>query len=162
MPEPESLGCERPRGHTLLVKQWCALMVFSAIFIASAGCAAVGVALLGAGATAGAAHHINGINYRTFTRSLARTEAAAQAALNRMGIIVESTERADKLSVIKGSTPTLTIEVQLESLTAQSTRVRTVAYQHGGLMVDAATANEIIRQTEAALSSRPGSKKQRT
>lgn len=119
---------------------------------ALSGCAAVGVALLGAGATAGAAHHMGGVNFRTFTEPFVKVERAALAALQRMGITIESTEKVDdNTTLIRASTPARSIEVQLELLTPQTTRMKSVAYHAGGLLVDGATGSEIISQTEFSL-----------
>jgi hypothetical protein len=114
-------------------------------------CAAVGVALLGVGGTAGTSHHMGGVNYRTFTEPRGKVEVAAYAALKRMGIKVESTERQETTTMIKASTEARIIEVEIEALTPQTTRVRSVAYQYGGLLTDGATGGEIIQQTEVAL-----------
>jgi hypothetical protein len=128
------------------------IAVLSAVCASLSGCAAVGVALLGAGATAGATHHMGGVNARTFTEPFIRVELAALAALQRMGITVDSTEKIDdNVTLIKASTPARSIEVQIEVLTPQTTRIRSVAYQAGGLFVDGATGNEIISQTELGL-----------
>jgi|SRR5262245_32083160 len=126
-------------------------VTLGALCAALSGCAAIGVALIGAGATAGASHHISGINYRTFTEPLPKVESATHAALKRMGITIESTEKVENLTVIKAFTAARNIEVQLELLTPQATRMRSVAYQSGGIIVDAATGGEIISQTELAL-----------
>lgn len=119
------------------------------------GCASVGIALLGVGATAGATHHMNGIQYWTFTEPRRKVETAAQRALKQMGVAIVSTERLDDLTVIKGATAGRRIELEVEPLTARSTRMRSVAYQYGGIIVDAATGGEIIRQTQLALDRKP-------
>src|SRR5262245_61641724 len=87
-------------------------LVLSALCAALSGCVSVGVALLGAGATAGAAHHMGGVNSRTFTEPCAKVQLATVAALRRMGITVESTEQVDdNVTLIKASTPARNIEV---------------------------------------------------
>jgi Protein of unknown function (DUF3568) len=124
-------------------------VVLSALCSTLSGCAALAVALVGAGATAGASYQLSGINYRTFTEPMKKVESAVHAALTRMGITVDSTELVENVTVIKASTPARSIELKLEPLTAQTTRMRSVAYE--GIVVDGATGNEIINQTEVTL-----------
>jgi hypothetical protein len=63
---------------------------------------------------------------------------------------VVSTSRAESTEVIKASATDREIEVELEPLTSNATRMRTVA-KKGGLFYDSATSTEIILQTERVL-----------
>ena len=115
------------------------------------GCAAVGVTMLGVGAGLGAAHHLGGISYKTFTEPLPDVKRATIAALRRMAIEVSAVERMENGERIVAKAADRDIEIELESLSPQTTRMRSVARQDGGLLVDSATAVEIIIQTEKAL-----------
>ena|SRR5437899_2324732 len=119
------------------------------------GCAAAGLTLfgVGAGVSTGTAvsYTLDGTAYRTFTASMPKVETAALAALNRMGIVVkakDSTEQGGKL--IHASGADRDIEVELEVVSPNTTRIRTVAKQ-GTFFRDRATATEIILQTEKVL-----------
>ena len=66
-----------------------------------------------------------------------------------MGIKVDSREKVDNGEVIKATAKGMNIEITLESLTSNATRMRS-SVRHG-VVFDAATAAEIILQTEKAL-----------
>lgn len=118
------------------------------------GCAAVGLTLfgVGAGVSAGTAvsYTLDGVAYRTFTASLPKVEKATLTALSQMGIKVEGKEKAEDGRLIQASGAERQIEVQLEPISANTTRIRTVVKQ-GVFFKDRATATEIILQTERIL-----------
>ncbi len=115
-----------------------------------AGCDPLSMTLLGVGAGAGVNHQLNGIAYKTFTEPLPRVKRAAIMALNRMAIKVDTVEKTSGGEMIKAKAADRIIEVELESLTSNTTRLRTVA-RKDMLTVDSSTAVEIIVQTEKAL-----------
>jgi hypothetical protein len=127
--------------------------LFLSLFLS--GCAAIGLALLGVGAgvATGTAvsYTLDGTAYRTFTVPLPQLQTATLTALDRMGIKVEAKEKTDRGESIKASGADRQIEVELESISPKSTRMRTVAKQ-GVFFRDRATAIEIILQTENVLS----------
>lgn len=118
------------------------------------GCAAVGLTLfsVGAGVATGTSvgYTLDGIAYRTFTASLPQVENATRTALDRMGIKIEATSKVDQGKAIKAIASDREIEIELEMVSAKTTRIRTVAKQ-GLFFKDRATATEIIMQTEKAL-----------
>ena len=118
------------------------------------GCLTVGATLAGAGAGVAATHQLNGIHYRTFTEPLPPVEKATMAALKRMAIEVGSMERTSNGRIILAKASDRNIEIELESLTPKTTRMRSVARKNGGVIVDSATGVQIIIQTEKALASR--------
>jgi hypothetical protein len=113
-------------------------------------CDPVSLTMLGVGAGAGVAHELGGIAYKTFTDPLPKVKKAALTALSRMAVKVTSVEKTATGEVIKATAADRNIEVELEALTANTTRVRTVA-RRSTLLVDSSTAVEIIVQTEKAL-----------
>ena len=123
-------------------------------FLMLHGCAAVGLALfsVGAGVATGTSvgYTLDGIAYRTFTASLPQVENATRTALDRMGIKIEATSKVDQGKAIKAVASDREIEIELEMVSAKTTRIRTVAKQ-GLFFKDRATATEIIMQTEKAL-----------
>jgi len=130
-----------------------AILVFvSALYIS--GCASVGLTLFGvaAGTATGTsvAYTLDGIAYRTFTASLPQVENATRTALDRMGIKVDSTAKTEQGKAIKATSNDREIEIELEMVSAKTTRIRTVAKQ-GIFFKDRATAGEIIYQTEKVL-----------
>lgn len=117
---------------------------------ALAGCAGVALTAAGVGGGVAATHQMGGLAYRTFTAPLPRVRSAVQAALNKMAIKqgkMEKTSLGERIVTKAGDRH---IEIELEALTPNTTRVRAVARIEGGMVVDAATAVEIINQTELA------------
>lgn len=123
--------------------------VIAISFLISA-CDPVSLTMLGVGAGAGVAHELGGIAYKTFTEPLPRVKKAALTAMNRMAMKVSSIEKMDGGERIKATATDRNIEVELEALTANTTRIRTVA-RRGSWLTDSSTAVEIIVQTEKAL-----------
>jgi hypothetical protein len=119
------------------------------------GCAAIGLALLGVGASVATgtaiSYTLDGIAYRTFTTLLPQLRTATLTALDRMGVKVKTKEKTDRGESIRASGADRQIEVELEAISPKSTRIRTVAKQ-GVFFRDRATAIEIILQTEDVLS----------
>lgn len=115
-----------------------------------AGCEPLSLAALGIGGSAAVNHKVNGTPYRTFTAPLARVRIASMGALKRMGIKAEGTTKIENGELITARAGKREIEVELESLTPNTTRMKVVARQ-GGVFYDSATASEIIAQTEKSL-----------
>jgi hypothetical protein len=78
---------------------------------------------------------------------------ASLAALERMGIAVESTDRFEGGEIVYARCDNRTIEIEVEPISPKATRLR-IAAKNGGLFYDTATASEIVAQTERLLSSR--------
>lgn len=113
------------------------------------GCMPIALTAAGVGAAAGVTHTMGGMTYRTFTAPMPQVRGATMTALNRMGIKVESTSKEEAGQLIKASASGRDIEIRLESLSPNTTRMRTVA--RNGVFYDSATATEIILQTEKVL-----------
>jgi hypothetical protein len=88
------------------------------------------LSLLGAGAGTALRYGIDGVAYRTFTAPAPHVKEASLAALARMGIEIESTDRFEGGEVIYAR----------------------CAARNGGFFYDNATASEIVAQTERLLS----------
>ena len=116
-----------------------------------AACEPISVTMLGIGAGTGVGHQLGGIVYKTFTEPQAQVKKAALAALKRMAIKVESIGKIDNGEIIKARAADRVIEIELEALTPNTTRMRAVARKDGGIIVDSSTAVEIIVQTEKLL-----------
>jgi len=123
-------------------------------FVLLSGCAAIGLTLLGTGAgvttSAAVSYTLDGVAYRTFTAPLPKVEKATLTALDRMGMKVEGKEEIEQGKRIQASGAQRQIEIELESISAKTTRLRTVARQ-GVFFKDRATAMEITLQTEKIL-----------
>lgn len=111
------------------------------------------LALTAAGVAGGvtAGHHLGGIAYRTFTEPLPKVRSAVKVALLRMAIKPDRSEKIDNGERLIATLPDRTVEIELESLTPATTRMRVVAKKDGGVLVDAATAIEVINQTEKVI-----------
>jgi hypothetical protein len=125
----------------------------AAVVLMTAGCAPLAITALGVGGATAVNHTLTGIAYKTFTLPLPRVKTGALAALDRMGIKVQGSSKEDGSDVIRATGNDRNIEVQLEPISAKSTRMRVTAKQSGGLLYDSATATEIIIQTDKVLGS---------
>jgi hypothetical protein len=115
-----------------------------------AGCETLSLTVLGIGGSAAMSHKMSSTPSRTFTMPLLKVKAASIGALKRMGIQAEEVKQVENGEVITARLGKREIEVELESLTAFTTRMRVVA-RDGGFFYDGATAAEIIVQTEKRL-----------
>ena len=115
-----------------------------------AGCETVAVALLGAGASSAIRYNLDGIAGRTFTAPIEAVKTASLAALERMGLSLDSTSRYDGGETIYARAPNRDIELELEPITQQLTRIRVTA-KGTGFLYDNSTAVELVAQTERQL-----------
>jgi hypothetical protein len=113
-------------------------------------CEPLSLAALGVGGTAALNHKMSGTPTRTFTASLAKVRMASIGALKRMGITTDGTKKLENGELITARAGNREIEVELEFLTVNTTRMRVIA-RNGSLFYDGATASEIIVQTEKGL-----------
>jgi hypothetical protein len=110
------------------------------------GCEAMAITAVGVGAATGVTQTLNGRAYRTFTAPVGDVKQATLAALSRMGIKVLSSKRTGNEEVILARATDREIEITLEVLSPNSTRMRSVTTQ--GMIYDSATSLEIVLQTE--------------
>lgn len=119
------------------------------------GCAAVGVTMAsaagGVAMGSGVEHTMSGITYKTFTASLSDLRLATLESLQRMEIAVEGDAATDEGWMLTATARDRTIDIELESVTGNTTRMRVVANKGQIFFKDAATATEIILQTVQAL-----------
>src|SRR5262245_8617898 len=130
-----------PRHH-----RWVCL---AALFGLTA-CVPIAATSFGIGGSTAVSHSLNGITYRTFTAPVANVKTATLSAMGRMGIRHVGTEKAGEGEVIKGTANGREIEIVLEALSPNATRMKVVA-RNGGIFYDSATATEIITQTGRVL-----------
>jgi hypothetical protein len=120
------------------------------------GCIGIGLTMLGAGLGVGAgtatSYTLNGYAYRTFAAPLGKVERATLLALRNMGIQFDEREATEHGALIHATGNQRSIRIRLERVTSKTTRIRTVVRINSVLM-DRATATEIIIQTEEALTS---------
>ncbi|MGQ0752076.1 MAG: DUF3568 family protein [Betaproteobacteria bacterium] len=120
-----------------------------ALSFALAGCDPISLTAMGVGAAYGLQHTLSGISYRTFSVPLPQVRSAVMNALQHMDIKVASREKIENGERLLARASDRDIEVELEAITPKATRMRTTA--RSGLIRDAATATEIILQTERLL-----------
>lgn len=129
-----------------------ALLLLAASLVL-AGCEPLALSVVGAGAGAVLRHSLfEGYSYRTFTAPQPMVTGASLVALDRMGLSVQSHARHENGATIIAASEHRTIEIELEPVSADATRVR-IAARNGGPFFDTATANEIIAQTGQVLDS---------
>jgi hypothetical protein len=112
------------------------------------GCVAVGLTALGVGMATGVSHTLSGMVYKTFTTPQAEVKRAANGALHRMQIKVVSSKKSGSTETIVARAGDRDIEIELEALTPNTTRMLVTAKKDGGILRDGATATEVILQTE--------------
>ncbi len=115
-----------------------------------AACEPLSMAALGVGGSAAVNHRVGNVGTRTFTASLPKVKNASLGALRRMGVRVDNPKKIENGELIVGRAGKREIEVELESLTPNTTRMRVVA-RDGSFFYDGSTATEIITQTEKYL-----------
>jgi hypothetical protein len=115
-----------------------------------AGCDPLSITALGVGGSTAVNHKVGGTSYRTFTAPIAKVKTASLAALRRMGIKAGDMKKIENGELILAQAGKREIEVELESLTPNTTRMRVIA-RDGGFLYDGATASEIIVQTGKGL-----------
>jgi hypothetical protein len=102
------------------------------------------------GASVGISHALGGIIYKTFTAPQKTVETASIRALKDMGIdVVETRVDENGETTIQAKARDRDIEIVLEPITNRTTRMRT--YATDGMLMDTATATEIVLQTERVL-----------
>ncbi|MBI3030599.1 MAG: DUF3568 family protein [Candidatus Rokubacteria bacterium] len=126
--------------------------------VGAPGCAAVGLTLLGVGAGvsagSGVSYTLDSIAYKTFTAPEEGLRAATLKTLKRMDIKVEENQATESGRKIVAVASDRAIEIELDRLTSQTTRMR-VNVKQGWFFKDRATATEIIVQTDRTLDAEP-------
>lgn len=128
-------------------------LLLVAAALASSACAGLALTAAGVGGGVAASHQLGGLTYRTFTAPLPRVRTAVREAMVRMAIRPGRTERIDLGERIHAKAGDRNVEIELEALTPNTTRMRAVVRRDGGFVVDSATAVEIINQTERSFGS---------
>jgi hypothetical protein len=123
-------------------------LVSVAVIAALSGCAAVALTAGGVGLSTGVSHTLGGIVYKTFAAPQAKVRRSTVAALGRMQIKIVEAKRDGNKEVITARASDREIEIEIEALTPNTTRLAVTAIKDGGLLRDSATATEIILQTE--------------
>ena len=119
-----------------------------ALIATLSGCAAVALTAGGVGLSTGVSHTLGGIVYKTFAAPQAKVRRSTVAALGRMQIKIVEAKRDGNKEVITARASDREIEIEIEALTPNTTRLAVTAIKDGGLLRDSATATEIILQTE--------------
>src|SRR5260221_6268559 len=102
----------------------------------------------GVGLATGVSHTLGGIVYKTFAAPEAKVRRSTMAALVRMQIKIVETKHEGNKEVIKAHATDRDIDIEIEALTPNTTRMTVTASIEGSLLRDSATATEIILQTE--------------
>ncbi len=149
-----------PSRHGLGFIQGTYLLSLLSLCLLS-GCVGASSLVLGAGAGtatgSGVAYTMDSIAYKTFTTPLDAVAEATRSALKSMEFPVrwesQNTSGVDIMAKAGNPSETLDIEIDLERLSPQVTRMRIVA-NRGFFLKDAATATEIIRLVSKQLDER--------
>jgi chemotaxis receptor (MCP) glutamine deamidase CheD len=135
------------------MRYFCLALLILINAMSLTGCIAAATTAAGVGGSAAITHTINGITYRTFTSPQAKVRTATIRALGRMQIQLVSDNMQDKSNIrlVTAKTTERKIEIQLEPISPNTTRMRVVAKKGTGIFYDASTAEEIIQQTKISL-----------
>ena len=129
-----------------------------ALVVGTQGCAAAGLAVLGAsagvGGGTGVGYTLDSIVYKTFTAPEKDLRKATLASLKRMAIDVTDTQVKESGTEIMATAGDRTVDIELDRITPKTSRMR-VNVKQGWFFRDRATATEIILQTERALEEAP-------
>jgi len=132
-------------------------VVLAATLLLAACAAPAGVAMFSAGSGVamgtGVDYTLNGIAYKTFVTPLPTVRQATLNSLNRMGMKVVQDKKTDSGWTITATAMDRSIDIDLEHVTSQTTRMRVVA-NDGMIFKDRATEAAIIDQTADALDRR--------
>ena len=134
------------------------LLAVAIVSVWLGGCAA-GLVVAGAGTGVamgtGVDHTLSGITYKTFTAPVGEVRQASLRTLRQMDMTVTDDHASEDGWTITAAAAERTIDIGLEKLTANTTRMR-VAVDKGGIFFkDAATATEIVSQTAQTIDERP-------
>lgn len=131
----------------------CLVLIILIHAVSLSGCAAAVTSVAGIGGSAAITHTMNGITYRTFTAPEAKVRVATIKALDRMQIKLTSDSFQEKSNIrlVTAKTTERKIEIQLEPISPNTTRMRVIAKKGTGIFYDASTAEEIIQQTKLSL-----------
>jgi hypothetical protein len=128
------------------------------------GCAAAGLTVASAGAGvamgSGVEHTLNGIAFKTFTAPADDVRLATLDALRRMDIALAADEKTDEGWRLAATARDRMIDIDIEGLTRNLTRVRVVANKGDIFFKDAATGTEVILQVAHALDERAVARRQ--
>ena len=133
-----------------------AVLLFLAVWLS--GCAAVGLPLAAAGAgvviNAGIEHTMSGIAYKTFTAPLDELLLATNDTLRRMDMTATEDSATPDGRHIAATTTNREIDIELEQVSAATTRMRVTVNKGGLFFKDSATGAEIIVQTTQIIADR--------
>jgi hypothetical protein len=129
-----------------------ALMLAAALVIQ--GCANLTTTTAGAPAR-NVDFTLDGIAYRTFSAPLDQMQRATLTTFKRMDLALKSDEiKDDGCRELVAANGDRTVHVELEKLSARTTRMRITA-KHGWMWRDRVAAGELLAQTEHTLSGTP-------
>jgi hypothetical protein len=98
---------------------------------------------------------LDGTAYRTFSVPVDQLRRATLVTLKRLDLELKSDEATeDGCRELVAGNGDRTIHVELDKLTARTTRMRITA-KHGWMLRDRATAGEVLALTERALDDKP-------
>ena len=141
-----------------MTTRWIVMGVWALSLLGNQGCAAAGLTLFGVGAGVstgtGVSYTLDSIAYKTFTAPVEDLQSATLKTLKRMDITVKENQRSELGRKLVAAAGDRTVEIELDRLTAKTSRMQVVAKQ-GWLLRDRATAMEIIVQTEHTLDNEP-------
>jgi len=113
---------------------------------------AAATTVAGMGGSAAISHKVAAVSYRTFTAPVHKVKRATFVALKRMKIkvVTKGKKENEDIYMITAKAIKRDIEVEIEPISANATRIRVQA-KKSVFVYDAATAKEIVMQTKRYL-----------
>ncbi|MDD5328691.1 MAG: DUF3568 family protein [Sulfuricella sp.] len=141
-------------GQPAMLSPTSRILILAIGILPLAGCETVAISALGAGTSAGVSAGVSnttaGTVSRTFTAPLPSVRTAALAALQRMQIEIRFTGKVKGGEVIKAKSVSRNIDIELEEISPNATRI-SVSAKSGVFPYDSATGAEILLQTGRAM-----------
>src|SRR3972149_5258422 len=141
-------------GVSVMKRLFFILVLFGTLLSLSS-CAAVGISLLGAGASLvadqGVGHITSSRFKKTFPMPLEGVRAAAIQSVSQMDLTIDSVDRTELGYLITGTAPNRRLEIELEWVSDRVTHMQ-VDVKRSFFRRDRATATAIVEQTEWTLS----------
>jgi len=157
-PAEDAAGGPKVLKFRRVVRKWIRALGVLAVMTQLSACAApAGLAVFsaGSGVAMGTSvdYTLNGITYKTFVTPMPTVRQATLSSLNRMGMKVVGDKKSDGGWMITATAKDREIDINLESLTSRTTRMRVVAGS-SAIFKDRATEAAIIDQTADVLDRR--------
>ena len=125
--------------------------LLTAGLLAAKGCAGIPLTVAALTTGVGVDQMANGVAYKTYPLPTERVRRAALEALDRMAIAVVADSEERTGWRIQGATEERRVNIELEPVTSETTRMRVVVHKGSMFSKDSETGRMIVVRTSEAL-----------